>query len=89
MKHNKSLAEIRDEIEGLCEDALNVLRREGNTFMVEQAKAYWYGQILSALGGTDNYFDGMCTLKYHSDAIGEESDDSDEEYTDEDQASEG
>ena len=64
MNAANQLMEIKIEIKDLVERALDIVREEGTPRMINEAKAYWYAQILTKLDKDHDYLGGsMCTME--------------------------
>jgi len=55
MNAANQLMEIKIEIKDLVERALDIVREEGTPRMINEAKAYWYAQILTKLDKDHDY----------------------------------
>jgi hypothetical protein len=78
------LSEIRDEMADLLEEAKQLIRRSGDKFAYERARAYWLGDMDNALYDGKSW-DGTCNMEETIRALdpGEESDEDDEELEEE------
>jgi len=62
--NKERMLKIKEEIKELIEEALDIVKFEGSPHTYQQAKAYWYPQILMVLDKEHDYLGGsMCTME--------------------------
>jgi hypothetical protein len=58
------IMEITEEIRGLVQEAMDLVRENGSDLTRERARSYWYPHILMALGEGHGYLGGsMCSME--------------------------
>ena len=58
------IMEITEEIRGLVQEAMGLVRENGSDLTRERARSYWYPHILMALGEGHGYLGGsMCSME--------------------------
>ena len=66
----KNLEHIKDQIKELVNDALNIVKESNDTRLIEQAKSYWYANILCQLDKDHEYLGGsMCSIQDTIDSL--------------------
>ncbi len=74
------IMEIAEQIRGLVQEAMDLVREEGSDITRERARSYWYPQILTSLNEDHGYMrSSMCTMASTARELEEE----DEEVEDE------
>ena len=80
------IMEIAEQIRGLVQEAMDLVREEGSDIARERARSYWYPHILVALGGDHGYMGGsMCSMEDTAREMEDSYDEDDEEEVDEEE----